>query len=753
MRRAPTLLYTTAGRTCGNRRAWLVRGDKAMQETQRKVAANVAARSATALWMLLAAMSLDLAVRYGTWPARDRTQLLTVLVLLLLLAQRLCGERVRAEAFGWAGVAAFSLSGVWFAASIEAIPYGAFVSMAVGTSAAALVPWGARGQAGVVAILLATDLWRLLAPPGPPAPGAVREFAILCFVLAVSIYAAAELARTRARVDRSHRERERELERHQAFLRQVLDINPHLVFAKDRQGRFTLANRAVAEVYGTSVDALIGRTDADFNPEATEVEHFRNDDLTVIDQGVERTIVAERITDAQGRERWLNTIKRPLPTADGEVQVLGIATDITEQRLTQQRLEEEARIANALARIGREMMSSFNLPEVLDHLCVLSARTLEGAAAQLWTIDRDSDCCVPRGRHGVGDDDWEAMRALRVPVGEVDGLLRRISQYDVVAMTRPQAIEAFGRRLAGTQRFEHVVAMTIRDRGRVLGALIVIYRPGSAPPPGTPRIAHGIAQLASLAVQNFELVDELARANQLKSEFVATMSHELRTPLNVIIGYGDLLLDGAMGPISDEQTDTLRRVQANAWELLELINATLDLSRLEAGQVDLDIQPTDVAGLVDEFARSAGDRARPGVAFSAACAPDLPLVRTDPRKLKVILKNLVSNAFKFTERGQVRVDVHADADGSSFVLRVRDTGIGITAEQQKIIFDAFRQADGSISRKFGGVGLGLHIVQRLSELLGGSVAVDSEFGRGSTFTVRLPCEPTRGLALPARRSA
>jgi PAS domain S-box-containing protein len=723
-----------------------------MPNAESRVAASLGARVRTALWVMLTAVCADLPFRYGDWPLRDRLQLLTIfIVLVVLLLQRTARGRIPAEVFGWAGVAALTGAGVVLAPLGPPHPYQSFVTMAVGMSAAALLPWGLRGQAVIVVILWSTDFWRLVAPPGPPTETEVREFAILTFALAVSIYAAWELARTRTAVDGAHRERERELQRHQDFLRQVLDINPHLVFAKDRNGRFTLANRAVAEVYGTRVADLIGKTDADFNPESGEVEQFRSDDLAVLEQRVERIIAIEKITDARGRERWLSTIKRPLPTDDGGFQVLGIATDITEQRLTQQRLEEEARIANALAQIGREIMSAFNLPSLLDHLCGLSARTLEGAAAQLWIFDYEHDCYLPRGRYGIDDEDWEAMKVLRIPLGEVDTLIRRISQFDVVVLSRPQAVEIVGRRLVGAQDFDHLIVMTIRDRGQALGTLLVTFGPGTFPRPGASRIAHGIAQLSSLAMQNHQLVDELGRANKLKSEFVATMSHELRTPLNVIIGYGDLLLDGAMGEITEEQRDTLRRMQANAWELLELINATLDLSRLEAGQVDLDIQPTDLAALLDDFSRSAADRAKPGVAFASAYAGGLPIVRTDPGKLKVILKNLVSNAFKFTERGTVRVEISPDGDDHHFLLRVSDTGIGITPDQQKIIFDAFRQADGSISRKFGGVGLGLHIVQRLSELLGGEVAVDSALGQGATFTVRLPCDST-GPASDAGRS-
>jgi len=714
------------------------RGTAPLDLVQSRVA-TLDARVRTAVWALTIGIGADLMIRHGSWPGRDLVQCLTIAGLVAILAaQHFARGRIAPEFYCWAAVAALNAGGIYLAEFDQPQHYQAFVSLTVAMSAAALIPWGLRGQAGLALILASTDLWRLLA--SAPEQAEVREFAILLFVLTLSLYAARELERTRAAVQRGHRERERQLERHRAFMRQVLDINPHLVFAKDRHGRFTLANQAVAEIYGTSVEGLIGKTDADFNPNATEVDRFRSDDLEVIEKHIEKRIPGEPITDAQKRQRWLRTIKRPLPGEDGETLVLGVATDITDQRLAQQRLEEEAHVSTALAQIGRDIMSSFNLPALLDHLCALSVRALGGSVAQLWTFDYERGYFVARGQCGVGAEDWDAIRRLRLPSSDLAELVKLITQHDVVVLSREQTTEMVSERLAWSDDFETVVVMTIRSDSLVLGTLAVSYRPGQDLAAGAPRIARGIAQLASLAMQNYQLVDELGRANQLKSEFVATMSHELRTPLNVIIGYGDLLLDGAMGPISDEQTDALQRMQSNAWELLDLINATLDLSRLEAGHLQLDIAPTNLPDMLAEFALSAHDRVKPGVRFEWSAAPSLPMLLTDPSKLKVILKNLVSNAIKFTDSGEIRVHVEPGAEGRSVVLTVSDTGIGITPEQQKIIFEPFRQADGSISRKFGGVGLGLHIVQRMSDLLGAKVHVTSQFGRGSTFSVQIPCD-------------
>jgi signal transduction histidine kinase len=233
------------------------------------------------------------------------------------------------------------------------------------------------------------------------------------------------------------------------------------------------------------------------------------------------------------------------------------------------------------------------------------------------------------------------------------------------------------------------------------------------------------------------LYDEAQAANRLKSEFIATMSHELRTPLNTIVGYTDLLLDGEYGSLSADQLRTLRIIARHQLELGELINATLDLSRLEAGKVALefsDVDLTDLLQLLESDARSWW--ANPDVQFIWNIAPDLPRLHTDRAKLKTVLRNLVGNAAKFTERGSITVEARAVPGGVEIV--VADTGVGIPKDKQELIFEPFRQVDSSTTRRYRGVGLGLYIVRRLLMMMGGEVALQSDVGRGSTFRIRLP---------------
>src|SRR2546422_8645650 len=224
-------------------------------------------------------------------------------------------------------------------------------------------------------------------------------------------------------------------------------------------------------------------------------------------------------------------------------------------------------------------------------------------------------------------------------------------------------------------------------------------------------------------------------ANRTKSEFLAAMSHELRSPLTVILGYTSLLLEQTFGSLREEQADTLRRIDRNAQELFDLITTVLDLSRLEAGRLPLEVREVQVPELLEELkAETQGVRERTSLEFVWQVEGELPPLQTDPGKVKVVVKNLIGNAVKFTKAGSITVVAHNHDGGVE--ISVTDTGVGISQEALELIFEPFHQVDNS--GQLGGTGLGLHIVKRLLELLGGTVTVESEVGRGSTFRVWVP---------------
>ena len=236
-------------------------------------------------------------------------------------------------------------------------------------------------------------------------------------------------------------------------------------------------------------------------------------------------------------------------------------------------------------------------------------------------------------------------------------------------------------------------------------------------------------------------------ANRAKSEFLATMSHELRTPLSVIIGYGSLLVEEILGSLSEEQTQSLRRINNSARELLDLITAILDVSRLEAGRLPMDIKKVEVSALLEEIkAETEAERERVNLIYTWTIQGELPPLHTDLGKLKIVLKNLIRNAVKFTEEGSVTIEAQALYGGIE--VRVIDTGIGIPAEALELIFEPFRQVGTTVSRRRG-IGLGLHIVKRLLALLGGTIMVESTVGAGSTFRVWVPREHFLSLNVPS----
>jgi CheY-like chemotaxis protein/CHASE3 domain sensor protein len=244
-------------------------------------------------------------------------------------------------------------------------------------------------------------------------------------------------------------------------------------------------------------------------------------------------------------------------------------------------------------------------------------------------------------------------------------------------------------------------------------------------------------QRAQLAIT--ERAAELARSNQYKSEFLANMSHELRTPLNSSLILAKLLADNKPGTLNEEQVKFAQTIFGAGNDLLALINDILDLSKIEAGKVEVQPESLGVASLVETLSRGFEPLARERrLTFTYTVEPGAPeRLETDPQRLGQILKNLLSNAFKFTQAGAISLRVAGTPDGQ-VTFAVHDSGIGIPPEQQEIIFEAFRQADGSTHRKYGGTGLGLSISRDLARLLGGDVTVKSEAGQGSIFTLRLP---------------
>jgi len=266
----------------------------------------------------------------------------------------------------------------------------------------------------------------------------------------------------------------------------------------------------------------------------------------------------------------------------------------------------------------------------------------------------------------------------------------------------------------------------------------------------TARLNENVTAL-QIRAKELETANALAReASRVKSEFLATMSHELRTPLNAMIGFTELLMSGVSGPLTDKQNHQLKRIHGNSLRLLSLIDDVLDLSRIEAGRVEIVNKPVHIREFAENVtAQTASLVLNKPFTFSVQVEDNLPEVLMGDRdRLEEVVLNLLSNAFKFTHKGEVALRFYK-ADDKHWAFSVRDTGIGIPAHAQEYIFEEFRQVDGTSRRAYGGSGLGLAICRNLCRLMGGEIGVKSTLGEGSTFTVRLPLVTAEEATAPA----
>jgi signal transduction histidine kinase len=293
----------------------------------------------------------------------------------------------------------------------------------------------------------------------------------------------------------------------------------------------------------------------------------------------------------------------------------------------------------------------------------------------------------------------------------------------------------------------------LSTRGLITGLLSVYFKGEAEITESEARTLRTVARLVSVAKENADLVGELRdnnfqleRANRLKSEFLANVSHELRTPMNAIIGYSKLMLDGLDGELNAQQEADLQRVTTAADNLLGLINGLLDLSKIEAGRMEINVEEIDVRPIVEDvvsLVRPQSDSKDLDV--RADIPTELPSILADRARFRQVLVNLVSNAVKFTDSGSVIVSA---TSGEGWVtLSVSDTGIGISAEAQAYIFDEFRQADASTTRRYGGTGLGLAISKRLVALHGGRIWVESGANGGSVFSFTMPVHVRAAIAV------
>src|SRR5499426_756795 len=351
-----------------------------------------------------------------------------------------------------------------------------------------------------------------------------------------------------------------------------------------------------------------------------------------------------------------------------------------------------------------------------------------------------------RATYGLSDELVAAIRGQ--PAGASDALRQAIQDRQPleIADIRDEPPSPV-REIAMRAGFRARLVVPLVGTNRVVGALVIRRKQPGKFPTSTVELLQTFAAQSVLAIQNARLFREiedksrqLQLASENKSQFVSSMSHELRTLLNATIGLTEMMVSNAARFGTEKAQEPLQRVNRAGTHLLGLINQVLDLSKIEAGKLELNPQTVQLAPLINDVIGTAGQLAEQNKNRLVVDAQEnLGALTVDPMRLRQILLNLLSNACKFTKGGEVKLAARKVSNGSNFVeFAVSDTGIGMTAGQQAKLFEEFSQADASTAQKFGGTGLGLAITRKLARMMGGDVTVTSEPGKGSVFTVRLP---------------
>ena len=405
----------------------------------------------------------------------------------------------------------------------------------------------------------------------------------------------------------------------------------------------------------------------------------------------------------------------------------------------------------ALGEVSRAVSSSLDLGTVLNTIVMRAVQLSNAHGGVTYEYDEATqEFSRIRGAYGLDDDLGAVLSEAPLRLGEgaagkAAALKAPVQVADVLAEDSYDVARV--RAIFGQRGYRSLLAVPLLLERRIVGVLVVWGREPGAFAQEIVDLLQTLATQSVLAIQNARLFREIAEKSQQlevasrhKSEFLANMSHELRTPLNSIIGFSEVLGEGMFGEVNAKQAEYLRDILESGQHLLSLINDVLDLSKIEAGRMELELADFDLPSAIENALLLVRERAlRRSITLGHAIDKRLGVIGADERKVKQVLLNLLSNALKFTPEGG-RVDVRAEFQGDMAEISVTDTGVGIAPEDQDAVFEEFRQV-GAAAQKAQGTGLGLALSRKFIELHGGRIAVESQLGMGATFTFTIPLRP------------
>jgi signal transduction histidine kinase len=454
------------------------------------------------------------------------------------------------------------------------------------------------------------------------------------------------------------------------------------------------------------------------------------------------------------------TRAEPGPFSDSEIELLKTFADqaviaVENVRLFKElqtrtgELTQSVEKLTALGDVSHAFSSTLDVETVLNTIVTRASQLAGAAGCSIFEYDAAAEQFALRATQNYDAEFVEALRATPLRKGE--GLMGRAAEMrepvQVADITQPGAYQSSVRDTLIRFGYRALLSVPLIREDQIIGSLSFNRKEPGEFPPAVVDVLKTFATQSALAIQNARLFREIAdksrqleAASRHKSEFLANMSHELRTPLNAIIGFSEVLTEKMFGDINEKQAEYLKDILESGRHLLSLINDILDLAKIEAGRMELEPADFDLANAIESALILVRERAtRRGIMLGSAVDQRLGTICGDERKVKQVLLNLLSNAVKFTPEGG-RIDVGARLHDGAAAVSVADTGIGIAPADQEAVFEEFRQV-GAADKKAEGTGLGLALSRKFIELHGGKIWVQSELGRGSTFTFTLPVKP------------